>query len=89
MKCAVVAPDTENIRDLVEPDSEALLFQPDDVDSLRGALGRLTDDPSLRTRLGEAARSGVESRHTWLGNARHVIARWEELQRSGDGRRAR
>jgi glycosyltransferase involved in cell wall biosynthesis len=84
MKCAVVAPDTENIRDLVVPDREALLFRPDDLASLREALSRLTGDPALRARLGDDARRGVENRRTWLGNARHVVGRWEELQaRSG------
>ncbi len=86
MKCAVVAPDAENIRDLVVPDREALLFRPDDVGSLRDALGRLTGDRALRAHLGEEARRGVERRHTWLGNARHVLARWEELRaRPGTG----
>jgi glycosyltransferase involved in cell wall biosynthesis len=85
MKCAVVAPDTENIRDLVIPEREALLFRPDDLASLREALSRLTGDPALRARLGDEARRGVEHRRTWLGNARHVLGRWEEFQaRSGD-----
>jgi glycosyltransferase involved in cell wall biosynthesis len=86
MKCAVVAPDAENIRDLVEPDREALLFRPDDLASLRDALNRLTGDPALRARLGEEARRGVEHRHTWLGNAQHVLGRWEELQSRSGGK---
>jgi glycosyltransferase involved in cell wall biosynthesis len=75
---AVLAPDTKNIHDLMGPDREGLVFKPDDADSLREALRRVIDDPELRMRLGAAARSRVERRHTWLGNARRVLELFEQ-----------
>ena len=77
---AVLAPDTKNIHDLMGPDREGLVFQPDDPDSLREALRRLIHDPGLRARLGAAARRRVELRHTWLGNARRVLQLFDQLR---------
>jgi len=43
----------------------ALLVPPRDVDSLRTALGRLLEDPSLRRRLGRAGRQRLEDQFSW------------------------
>ena len=77
---AVLAPDTKNIHDLMEPDREGLVFQPDDPDSLREALRRLIHDPGLRASLGAAARRRIELRHTWLGNARQVLQLFDQFR---------
>ena len=79
MRCAVVAPDTENIRDLVVPDREGLLFRPDDLASLRDALSRLTGDPALRAR----ERAGP----SWLRTGSpYVCAISSTTSRTGSGR---
>jgi glycosyltransferase involved in cell wall biosynthesis len=39
------------------------LIDPDDSDALADRLRRLVDDPGLRRRLGEAARSRAEARY--------------------------
>jgi glycosyltransferase involved in cell wall biosynthesis len=69
----IVAPDMENIRDLLTHNKDGILFQPEDAASLTEALGRATDDASLRCRLGTNARKEIERHRTWLDNARRVI----------------
>ena len=72
---AIVAPDQPNLREILEHDRTALLFQPGDVNDMWGAVVRLAQDPGLRQRLGEAARAEVFSRDlTWEGNARRVLS---------------
>jgi glycosyltransferase involved in cell wall biosynthesis len=75
---AIVAPDMENIRDLLTPDRNGILFKPEDVSSLTHALGRATDDAGLRCRLGTNARKEIERHRTWLDNARRVISLFEQ-----------
>ncbi len=70
---AVVAPDMENIRDLVRHDESALLFQPENVASLTQCLERLAADENLRERLGDAARAGVVTRRNWAANAAIIV----------------
>ncbi|MCW3476881.1 glycosyltransferase family 4 protein [Limobrevibacterium gyesilva] len=73
---AIVAPDQPNIREILEHERTALLFDPAEDGALWRAIARLIDDPGLRTRLGAAARAELERRdYTWRGNARHIAAR--------------
>ena len=70
---AVVAPDTPNIREILEHDRNALLFDPDDPADLAARLEQLCDDAALRLRLGSAARDDILRRNlTWDGNAVRV-----------------
>jgi glycosyltransferase involved in cell wall biosynthesis len=70
---AFVAPDMENIRDLLTHDQNGILFKPEDASSLAQALARATD-AGLRCRLGTNARKEIERHRTWLDNARRVIS---------------
>jgi glycosyltransferase involved in cell wall biosynthesis len=75
---AIVAPDRENIRELVSHEESALLVPPRDAAGLGATLARLAHDAPLRQRLGESAQRTIVSRNlTWLHNARRV----EELSR--------
>jgi glycosyltransferase involved in cell wall biosynthesis len=70
---AIVAPDQPNIREVLEHDRTALLFDPADPGAMSEAVLRLAADPALRARLGAAARADVLARDlTWEGNARRV-----------------
>lgn len=72
---AIVAPDQPNIRELLEPERTALLFDKADADSMRAALVRLILDGGLRERLGTAAAAEVMSRPlTWRANAERAVA---------------
>jgi len=65
---AVVVTDVGGTRDYADDDREALLVPPGDVNALVRALSRLWEDPSLRLRLGTAARaraSGMTSERFW------------------------
>ena len=72
---AIVAPDQENIREVLEPGRTALLFDPAKPESLTAAIATLARDQALRARLGEGARAAIEAQgYTWSKNAERVIA---------------
>jgi glycosyltransferase involved in cell wall biosynthesis len=68
----VVAPDVAPVRDVLADGETGLVVPRGDPDALRQALGRLTADPSLRDRIGTAARRRVAAAHTWSANARRI-----------------
>jgi len=72
---AVVAPDQENLREVLTHGRDALLFAPDSPEALQQALVRLARDAGLRERLGREARQTVEREQlTWDGAAQRVEA---------------
>ena len=72
---AIVAPDTENIREILTDDQDALLFDADQDGSLEQTLLRLCGDAALRTRIGQAARQTIATKSlTWNRNAERVAA---------------
>lgn len=72
---AIVAPDQPNIREVLEHERTALLFDPKAPGAMWAALHRLAGDAALRARLGAAARAEVIARDlTWAGNARRAVA---------------
>lgn len=78
--CAVIAPDTPNIREVLTHEENALLFDPNDTAQLIDRLRRLYEEPQLRRALGrEARRLVVDRPYTWEHNARLVAG----LARSG------
>ena len=75
LACAIVAPNTPNIREVLTDGTNAVLFDPGRPDSLKEALNRLCADAGLRHRIGAAAkRSILEGGHTWEQNALRVEA---------------
>jgi glycosyltransferase involved in cell wall biosynthesis len=70
---AVIAPSTPNIREVVHHDRDALLFEPDDDESLAAVIDRASGDAALRERLGAEARRTIDEQgYTWAANARRV-----------------
>ena len=83
---AIVAPDQENVVELISREAAAL-FRPMDALDLRRHVRRLLLDPAERERLGRTARRRLEERDlTWDGNARRVadLVRDIERQRSAE-----
>jgi glycosyltransferase involved in cell wall biosynthesis len=78
---AIVATDTQNHRDIVTHGETAMLFEPESVEGLTGAIAALADDARLRSALGQRARQVIETERTWGHNAREVIAIAERLRR--------
>ena len=77
--CAIVAPDQPNLREILEHERTALLFDPGEPASMARAIGRLATDAPLRARLGVAARAEIAARdYTWRGNAERDVAMAEE-----------
>ncbi|HXJ00604.1 MAG TPA: glycosyltransferase family 4 protein, partial [Micropepsaceae bacterium] len=72
---AIIAPDMENIREILEPEIDSVLFTPGDQKTLSDAIRRLACDGELRTRLGTAAAAKIVARNlTWRHNAERVAA---------------
>ena len=55
------------------------LVDPDDVDELVDALGRLAGDPKRRRRMGELGRSIVAERFTWEKAARETVQVYDQV----------
>jgi glycosyltransferase involved in cell wall biosynthesis len=70
---AIVAPDMENICDLLHHRQDAILFPPENIEGLVGGLRQLIREPVLRVSLGHEARRRIEMERTWLHNAQRVI----------------
>lgn len=67
---AVVAPGTDNIKEILTDEKNALLFDPEDKSSILNAIERLCDDPGLRTRLGTNAQDLIKEKELlWSANA--------------------
>jgi glycosyltransferase involved in cell wall biosynthesis len=73
MGLAVVAPDLPNIRDIVTPGIDGMVFRSGDSCDLSGVLARLATDPPLRARLGMNARLKIRQERTWTHNAEAVL----------------
>lgn len=79
---AIVAPDTPNIREVIQDGENAILFNPSDNDTFRNALSRLCQDAALRQQLGQAAHDTIVTRgFTWARNAERVSAMAQDLLR--------
>ncbi len=69
----VVAPDMENIRDILSHEENGLLFEPGNAKDLAAVLEKLLADPECREKLGRSALKKIETERTWLHNAQAVI----------------
>ena len=72
---AIIAPDAPNIREILTHEVDALLFEPNNPESLAAAIRRLVGDGALRARLGAAAAGKIQREDiSWSRNARRVIS---------------
>jgi glycosyltransferase involved in cell wall biosynthesis len=89
MARAVVAPASDNIREILTDGHDAVLFDPAKASALESALLLLCDDRELRARLGRQARQTiVEKSLTWRANAERVVRLSETLVAHRAGGRA-
>ncbi|MCH9696578.1 MAG: glycosyltransferase family 4 protein [Gammaproteobacteria bacterium] len=78
---AIVAPDTANIREVLTHESNALLFDTNDMDtSFPAAVETLCSNPQLRSTLGQQAEQTIiDGGYTWDNNAQTVTGLFETL----------
>ncbi len=79
MERAVVVSDLPALREIVIPGETGLTFRAEDAADLAEVLGRLLDDPALRTRLGRQAREWIAAHRTWAENGRRYRELFERL----------
>jgi glycosyltransferase involved in cell wall biosynthesis len=73
--CAITAPDQPNIREILDQDVTALLFDPASPGAMWASVEQLVANPEKRARLGMAARTQLLARnYSWAGNAQRVAA---------------
>lgn len=70
---AVVAPNSQNLRDLIADGVTGMLFRPEDEGSLTETLRSLIDDDTLLQSVRRQARKDVLEHRTWRLNAETVI----------------
>lgn len=70
---AILAPDQENIRDVLTHGETAFLFEAGNLAALAQAIRELVADEGLRVRLGNAARKYILTNHTWEKNAERIL----------------
>ena len=69
---AILAPNSPDLRELLQDGENAALVPPDDPDAAVRRLRSLLDDPDTRERLGAAARADIED-HTWPRRAERIL----------------
>jgi glycosyltransferase involved in cell wall biosynthesis len=75
----VLAPDEPNIKEVLQHEVEALLFNSSEPMSFKRELIRLCTDQELREALGAGARRTLEARELfWDANARRIVDLFEE-----------
>ncbi len=74
----VVAPDADNIREILEHGKTAMLFAPGDPQAFRDQVLALCVDAELRQRIGAAGRRLIDTRGlTWDDNAARLLTLFE------------
>ena len=80
MGCAIVAPATSNLEEILTHEENAILFRPGDAAGLRSAVERVCRDRQLRARLMNGARATIANRGlTWTTNAQRVVDLFRQL----------
>jgi glycosyltransferase involved in cell wall biosynthesis len=80
MARAIVATGVSDLPDIL--DGCGVVVPAGDQDALTEALGRLLDDPDLRTRLGDAARRKCEAEFSWNAMERILDRTLDEVTRA-------
>jgi len=75
----IIAPDQENIRDVLTHGETALLVKSENPTSIVQAVKELVRDEQLRIELGQAARKHILSTHTWNKNALRIQEIYQQI----------
>jgi glycosyltransferase involved in cell wall biosynthesis len=78
--CAIVAPATPNILEILTDERNAVLFARDDPGDFRRAVKRVCEDAELRMRISEGAVATIHEKGlTWKTNAQTVVNLFSRL----------
>ncbi len=72
----IVISDLPVLREVLRPDIDAIMIEPEDPDALLAALERLRDDPELGRRLAASALERARTEFTWELRARRILERF-------------
>jgi glycosyltransferase involved in cell wall biosynthesis len=74
MSCGtpVVTPDIGAISDIVDNETNGLLYLPDSLDDLRESLKQLLSDSSFRSQLGTAGRKKMQKEYDWRRQSKRL-----------------
>ena len=75
----LIASDLPVVRELAEPDHDALLVSPGSAKTIKDGLLRLLEQPTLGSQLSRTARETVERRFTWQRAQAELIAAYREV----------
>jgi glycosyltransferase involved in cell wall biosynthesis len=78
-KVPVIASDIPGCRDLIKHGQTGVLFRPESVDELRGALTSLMGDNALRYRLASNARRAVEDNWSACSMGKQYLDLYREV----------
>jgi len=76
---AIIASDLPALREVLEPDTDALMVAPGAADQWADALRRLMGDRDLARRLGQSAAAKVREAYTWKHRAQTILAGLEDI----------
>lgn len=77
---AIVAPDGNNIKEILTDGEDAILFKAGNMDAFSDTLIKLCQDEKLREKLGKNAQATVENKKlTWDNNATRVVNMFGKL----------
>ncbi|MDZ7266763.1 MAG: glycosyltransferase family 4 protein [candidate division KSB1 bacterium] len=79
----VVAGAIGQVKEIVVPGQNGLLYEPGNVTALRQALLQLAGDPARRAEMGKAGQAWVQRERTWDHNAAEIVRHAQALRRPG------
>jgi len=85
----IVSSDLPVLREVLTDEVNALLCDPDDIESWAAAIERLRNDQVLRARLADRAKLDFETNYTWAKRAETIVAlltaRWGAVSDGASG----
>jgi glycosyltransferase involved in cell wall biosynthesis len=69
----IISSDLPVLREVLSHEVNALLCDPDDIESWVAAIERLKDDEDLRARLSERARRDFATKYAWSRRAEKIV----------------
>ena len=74
----VIAPNKNRIiEEVVIPNQNGLLFEDENIDSMKNAIVILANDAALRQNMGFEARKNVQNKYTWYHQVGNLVKAFE------------